>query len=271
MRLAAMLVTLAAGVGAAQAEDLPVADWNGFYAGVFAGYGLDREADTSSSTSGTYPAGGGALYEVTYDSSRSRVETALGGVRAGYNFQSGNIVLGTEAGVMFGNFGKQSVANSDWVYDDDDVGPDDDSFHLTASSVRSFDSTVAGTLEAKLGVALGDWLLYGKGGLAVAEGTATGRHTMTGSGPGLGNVSVGSYDGDSSASALLFGTTFSLGAEAMVSEQLSFGIEVGMLSLADLVADDFTEFPTVVPMAVAEQIGPVSIYTAKVGMNYHFK
>src|ERR1700722_12732699 len=64
----------------------PVYDWSGFYVGVFGGYGYGNH----NLNNATGPAGF-ANFTENYSS-----EGGLGGIEAGYNYQTGNIVLGVE-------------------------------------------------------------------------------------------------------------------------------------------------------------------------------
>src|SRR5882757_1072783 len=79
---------LAADLSAYKAAPIVAAtyDWSGYYVGVFGGYGYGNH----NLNNATGPAGF-ANFTENYSS-----EGALGGIEAGYNYQTGNIVLGVE-------------------------------------------------------------------------------------------------------------------------------------------------------------------------------
>lgn len=95
--------------------------WTGLYAGVNAGYRIGR----------TDPGG-------------ADVNTALGGVQAGYLRQFGNFVAGIEADVGYGS-GSGRFAGT------------------------RFEQTWEGSLRGKLGVAFDRFMAYGTGGVAVTD------------------------------------------------------------------------------------------------------
>jgi outer membrane immunogenic protein len=109
--------------------------WSGFYAGLQGGYGWGG----TDATSITLGAGSGQSF--SYSTSG-----AVGGVHAGYNWQSGSFVMGLETdlelsgidGSGIGNFGGVHITNIDWL----------------------------GSLRARAGIAAGSTLFYLTGGLA---------------------------------------------------------------------------------------------------------
>lgn len=109
----------------------PVIDWSGFYAGGHLGYGQGRTA-----------AGQGLTIDTTS-------KGFLGGGQLGYNFQSGEWVLGVEADV--------SAANIDGSTN-----------RLVGTDVYSSQPSIRWTslLTARFGHAFGHFLPYVKGGVA---------------------------------------------------------------------------------------------------------
>lgn len=131
MMLAMTVATLAAAAGAASAADLPRGqapfystapvsqyNWGGGYAGLNLGYAWGKVSSSSVSPSGV-----------------------LGGIQAGYNWQSGQFVFGAETDLQL------TGAN-------DTFAP------------YKFSNPWFGTLRGRAGVALNNILLYGTVGLA---------------------------------------------------------------------------------------------------------
>jgi len=123
-------------------------DWTGFYVGVNAGYSSSTAAHDGS------------------DTDNSELSGWLGGVQAGYNAQFDSIVLGVEADLSAAGIVEGS---------DNDHFDDNDGINGLA------------TLRGRLGFAVGDLLLYGTAGLAVANlDTYDEAQTMTGWVAGVG-------------------------------------------------------------------------------------
>jgi outer membrane immunogenic protein len=134
-------------VVAAGAAELPVKaappplplTWTGFYIGANAGGGFSDKTFFDN----FLPFGGpiGAV-----DAS-PRPSGWVGGLQAGYNYQIGMVVLGAE-----GAFSGSSLRGS----------------YLAADGINTLTTSADyfGTLTGKVGVALGSFLLYGKGGAA---------------------------------------------------------------------------------------------------------
>jgi outer membrane immunogenic protein len=134
-------------------------DWSGFYVGLNAG-GARLTADVAATGINVGGFGGGLFYEILHYSvgsltSRNRF---TGGVQAGYNFQWGNIVYGIETdfnslktnatrevtvpSAFAANFTHhKDTVSTDWLY----------------------------TLRPRLGVAVGPYLFYATGGLALTR------------------------------------------------------------------------------------------------------
>lgn len=115
-----------------------VRTWAGFYAGAHLGYGFGRTNSNDMSAFGVtdWEAGWG-------------VNGVFGGIFAGYNYQISNYVLGLEADVS-ANAARGSV---------------DSTF---AGNIRTT-VPVDGSVRVRLGYAFDDILLYGTGGLAIAQ------------------------------------------------------------------------------------------------------
>jgi opacity protein-like surface antigen len=144
-----------AGINAARAADLPAPmpvkapvialpgyDWSGFYVGAHMGYiwGRSRVFDN------------GVLTE-----SGAPTEGAVGGLLAGYNWQTGPLVLGLE-----GDFGWSNATGHGTTIP---ALPPPPALPSAPNTYRlRWDSHIA----AKAGYAAGQWLFFATGGLAVA-------------------------------------------------------------------------------------------------------
>lgn len=122
------------------AAPLPVFVWSGFYAGADVGYAWMRDSLTQND---------GSAIAFT---SRPQPKGALGGVFAGYQMQSGNLVYGVESDVELSGL-KGSSTNH---YGTEDY------YHSVKTNVR-------GSLRARLGYAFGPALIYATGGVAAAS------------------------------------------------------------------------------------------------------
>lgn len=127
---AAMLLAPAAMLLAPAAHAGP-ADMAGLYVGAHAGYHADANADFD----------GGLLDD----------EGTIGGLQAGYNFLSGNVIWGLETDVALTDANPSGTCPFD--------------------SALGCDVDIDGmaTLRARVGYASGDWLFYVTGGAAAAQ------------------------------------------------------------------------------------------------------
>lgn len=130
-------------------------DWSGFYVGVHGGYGTgDWSGRTIYEPTPPCPAGPGCG---TFhgDSGSIDVDGAIGGIQAGFNLQSGNIVYGIEADISAADldgsrtFVTDQTNNVLWAIDGD---------------LKGF-----GSLRGRLGFTSGPVLFYGTGGIAWAR------------------------------------------------------------------------------------------------------
>ena len=135
---------------------VPVYNWNGFYIGGNLGWGFGNASATYNPTGATWDINKNAF---------------LGGVQAGYNWQSGNFVFGVE-----GEF--------EWL---DGKSTRNSASGLWADGGTTWMATIAG----RVGYAADNVLWYAKGGAGWVENTATlytasGTTLWTGSNTPLG-------------------------------------------------------------------------------------
>lgn len=182
--------------GAAQAADYSAPDspsWTGGYIGVVGGYGWgdsDFDADT-------------VLPAVSDPVSGSiDVEGFLLGAQAGYDFDMGNgLVIGV-------------VGDASWTDIDGDTCVEDGGCTgLADDSYGSADVNWLATVRARAGFTTGSMLIYGTGGLAIADADA-----------GITNVE-GAGDPARSDSNTHLGWVIGAGAEFKVTENMSLGAE----------------------------------------------
>jgi outer membrane immunogenic protein len=144
-----LLTTVAAAVafsgfiGTARAADVvpqdTAVDWSGFYVGAQIGYG-------EASMSGCIECAETASFADDLD-----LNGVVGGLHAGYNWQSDAIVFGIEGDVNF----------ADWK--DHVISPDDSDDQQKASV------DTLGSIRGRLGIAVGDALFYGTAGVALSD------------------------------------------------------------------------------------------------------
>jgi outer membrane immunogenic protein len=148
---AAVAIGAVLGIGAASAADMaprmytkapivadPAYDWSGFYVGGHFGYlwGKTRVVDDGVLTESGAPTNGG-----------------VGGVLAGYNWQTGPLVLGIEADFGWSNARGHGATPTPVLV------------IIPNTYTLNWDGHVVG----KVGYAVGQWLFFGTGGLAFAD------------------------------------------------------------------------------------------------------
>jgi outer membrane immunogenic protein len=150
---------LALGLGGARAADLTyepapvvvapaVFNWAGFYAGVHAGYAWGSEDDNQSS-----------LFEEPVTAADSfDMDGFIGGVHAGYNWQMDQFVFGVEGDLDYANL-KGSEGYAGFVPDFGDI-----------EGNLEMKSEWQASLRARAGYAFDNFLVYGTGGIAFADG-----------------------------------------------------------------------------------------------------
>lgn len=259
------------GAGSALAQDGGT-DWTGFYAGVYGGYAIDEDNASSQGLEGSPSTEVEGLF--TYDVDYSPISTAIGGVRAGYNFQHGPLVLGVEGSVGGGSFSKSNtglvVLNYIDEVDPEDPGDmEDDSYSFAVDSKATFETDAYGTFEGKIGFGFDNWLLYGKAGIVVAHAKASNVATFEYASADPDDEGI-LYSGHSDAEGLTFGPTFGIGAETYLAENVSMGAELNVMQFGKLDGVDTVIIPYATEFGGVEAISSATVYTAKVGLNYHF-
>jgi opacity protein-like surface antigen len=243
MRRIVVAMMMAAAAGSAQAADLPdfsdlpvlrggfrdglssgIRSWRGFYIGGQVGYGAADMSFSGTNADLIERALGPNNILIDVASSVAGAhgkvsvrQTTFGGF-AGYNGQWDDAVLGVEANYMHGTFnGMSSVAPVPLTY----VTPfSDGQYHrIGLNSVRSIAITDMGTIRARAGWAVGSFLPYVFGGVALGRADITSAVVIRdASGPDFLTAAAAAYRppytaSDAVGSKLLYGYTLGLGTE----------------------------------------------------------
>lgn len=215
--------------------------WNGFYVGLFAGYGWGRARATAPFDSNT-----GFFYNFLGNSYVFDANGFFGGGTVGYNVQSGALVFGLEGEV--GYLGLRGSA----------LEPND--LPATTDTVTRFRSDVYGALYGRLGFVQGAALLYGKGGIAFLNAGGSTIDPCAGT-PGCGTTTL-----NVTGSKVMVGWSAGAGIEYMLSHNWSAKAEYAFF--------DFGRISAAGPSSVAGEFYTQRIrvwtHTAKVGLNYRF-
>jgi outer membrane immunogenic protein len=222
--------------GAVRAADMPSPQpapvqappvWTGFYAGlnVGGGFGASRNAFTI--------AGFGLP---SFDTS---LEGAVGGAQAGYNWQTGPLVLGLEA-----NFDGSGLRGSRTA---PCLPP------LCGALAASCTQKLSwfGTLRPRIGYALGNWLLYATGGAALGQVGAD------------ATAAVGSFVATDNRSQTRDGWTLGGGVEVAFAPGWTAKIEY-------LYVDLGSRTTTLLPSPPISNTSRFSANVITAGVNYHF-
>jgi len=242
MRRIVLAMMMAGVVQGAQAadypEDLPilrgsfrdglstrVTRWQGFYIGGQAAYGSsdhnfsgatkDIAAQQLALTTvdqvlgvSSWPVIGGKV---------SHQSSAFGGF-AGYNSQWGDTVLGVDASYMHGTFGAKASGNMARQITVDSVN-----YSADATSAASINYTDVLTLRGRAGYAIGSFLPYAFGGVALglADSNRSSVIRSTGTYVGTPPATITDYDvtyskAENKNGRLMVGYTFGVGTEVML-------------------------------------------------------
>jgi outer membrane immunogenic protein len=205
-----------------------VANWGGFYVGGNVGVGFARDQSTFSF--------GGVPFATT----DTALFGAVGGGQAGFNWQSGALVLGAEADFDWAN-AKGSISAQCAV-----CAP-------TANATLEHDVDWFGTARARVGYAADGWLAYVTGGYAFARVALKGTATAGGASASLTQNSTPS------------GWTIGGGAELALGPDWSARLEYLYVDLGTV------NNTIVVPGAPAlTDSARVQMNVVRVGVNYRF-
>jgi outer membrane immunogenic protein len=212
--------------GVALAADLPLKApapiaapplWTGFYAGLNAGGNWGHSDSSTEVVSGgdffaspiCFPPANGCVVNTidVHTAGAQRTDTSgfTGGAQAGYNWQTGNLVLGLEGDIDY--FRSAGTSSKTVGLVSGRAG------HVIVTSSMSTDWLF--TLRPRVGWAVDNWLFYGTGGLAVTDLKPSWTFNET----AFGNSAVGSFT-DTKA-----GWTVGAGIETMLPGKWILGAE----------------------------------------------
>jgi outer membrane immunogenic protein len=196
----------------------PPFSWTGFYLGGNLGWGWTSGDGTLWNTFvGAIPISGDG-------------NGVLGGIQAGYNWQTGPWVFGLETDFQ-GSGGDGDITTTS----------------LAGATIGSFKTPWFGTIRGRLGYAFADsWMLY------VTGGGLYGKADMDGSPPGIGSYS---------SSTTYWTWTLGGGVEAMLWDRWSAKLEY-------LYADTPNKLPA--PPGTTAADGSMNNNIIRAGLNYHF-
>ena len=278
----ALAVGLGLAAGSASAADLPsrappppapfVAPlpptWTGFYAGAHVGaLFADRDSQLGFLAVDCGPCARGRSASASFDGLDDNDTSVLGGVQAGYNWQSGLFVYGLEADFsLTGDSKNRSLALTSGTLIGAGLAaitePGADGFN------GQFKTSIdwLATARARVGVTTGNVLFYATGGLAFADTGVEGSYTaLLGANPGA-LVPVSGKDDE-----IRVGWTIGAGVEALLTDRLSVKLEYAYADLGKSTSQlgSYIDVPNVVRQSVSLQ-EDLTLHTVKVGLNYRF-
>jgi outer membrane immunogenic protein len=205
----------------------PVFTWTGFYIGGHAGWSrLEGDSVLANAVAGI-PAG--TVFETSQDG-------FLGGAQAGFNWQVSQLVFGVEGQISWTDLGRDATVTG--------------GVPLTTANV-STDVNFVATVAGRLGVALGNTLIYGKGGVAFLDWDSK----VAFSGPVSGTF----VNGDTATGWMVGG-----GLEYAFTPNWSAKVEYNFMNF------DSVQMPFNVGGGAAAVDRDVDMHVAKFGINYRF-
>jgi outer membrane immunogenic protein len=231
----------------------PVPAWTGFYIGGNVGYGWGDQAVNFSGNPGLI----GPLIGkgIVASSLASGPSSAVGGVQAGYNWQTGAFVVGIETDIDAAAIAKsQSVTSPGTTVD----------WFTSADQELNFLGTVRGRLGYTITPSL---LAYGTGGFAY--GGANVNTTVTSSTHGSTTTNCPNFCGSLGSSPTLTGWAAGGGLEYMVTPNWSVRAEYlyfDLGTLAQTYGDNAGRFPGTFVSTSTEFRGNL----VRIGANYKF-
>jgi outer membrane immunogenic protein len=186
---AAIAFSAILGIGPGSAADLPVKalppavtafSWTGFYVGGNVGYSWGNSNNDWSVLNPIFPGGSlscgpAASIGVCAANDSNRLKGVIGGVQAGYNWQTANFVFGIETDIQAsGQKGSQLFSATIPI-------PIFAPFDRSSATAQYTEKLLwFGTLRGRAGVTIDKLLVYATGGLAYGEVSTDGSMTTSG-------------------------------------------------------------------------------------------
>lgn len=268
LRGACLAVGLVASALAVPALAQDATDWSGFYAGVFAGYGLDTAMATSSNIPPvTTEVDPGEFLTIGVSEFDERFEAPFAGAQLGYNYQIDRFVLGVEGAVTLGGFDKARGTSVIYNFVD---GADFSNNSIDSSTNFSLDWLT--TFAGRAGMDFDGWLVYGKAGVAVADVSAVSATTYTvdgNVGGGLLGLPNGTYVSNGRSDVLRIGPVIGVGVEKKLTENVSLGLEYNYVRLGDVEVSG-GGLGGIIGGGGGAQTFSANMHSVKAALNYHF-
>jgi outer membrane immunogenic protein len=227
---------------------LPVSPWTGFYFGGNVGYGWgDQAVNFSGSASTLAGIARGQIPSSLAGDSRG----PIGGIQAGYNWQTGAFVLGVETDIQaaaIDQSGTLSTAVGGGLF--------------PATTTANQELSWLGTVRGRLGYTITPtMLLYGTGGFAYGQGEVSSSVNTTPNCPG--------FCGGLTSSSTLTGWAAGGGLEYEITPNWSAKIEYlhyDLGTLSQTYGDSAGRFPGTFVSTITDFTGNI----ARIGANYKF-
>jgi outer membrane immunogenic protein len=253
---------------------LPVYNWTGWYVGLNAGYSWGHTSNDWNffapnnfiPASPCPPAISPAFAFCATGSDSNKLNGAIGGVQAGYNWQTGNFLFGAETDIQY------SGQKGDALFVASAPVPGFPPAQISASYTEKL--LWFGTLRARIGFTPSQqWLIFLTGGLAYGEVSSNGSATSTGAG-GPAIQPLGNW----SNSATKTGWTVGGGVEVALPNNWSLKFEYIHIDLGELDTTIATFpgcFGTIakcIPAAAGTGTvkSRITDEVARIGINYRF-
>jgi opacity protein-like surface antigen len=247
--LAAVMFGTAAGAQAADMPDflrgsLPAGpvNWQGFYIG---GQGAVGESDmnftgatqsvTAKLLADTAAENAAAVSTWPLGGKTSTRGTGLGGF-AGYNSQWDNVVVGVEFSYLHGKFGGSQSDSMARSFNDGAGNLDE----ITYQSNASIAISDMGTFRARAGYAVGTFLPYAFGGVALGQADIVRTATISGTQSGVPFTPLTATDGQ--YSHLIYGYSGGLGVDVMLMSCLFMRAEWEYIRFTSAIDTDVNTF-----------------------------
>jgi outer membrane immunogenic protein len=244
----------------------PVFTWSGFYFGAhLGGAWADRDSRVDFLAVNCSACSLGETRSASFAGPDSSEGLFAGGLQAGYNWQSGNIVFGVEAdGTLLSDSETENYSIGSAALISAGLAAITDPPDGFVGQFKSEVDWMA-TARARIGFTTGPVLLYATGGLAAADVGITGSYLSLVASPAR-IVPVAVDDSD-----VRFGWTIGAGVEAAITSNLSAKVEYLYADFGDTTRQLglYINDPAAVQQFVSTR-DSLAFHTFRVGLNWRF-